>query len=199
MQLLSQMRRLVAESRTTLENAQARYKRDFDKRVRPLAAISDGYFVYLERQAPSSQDTPSERRRHKLSPKADGYYQVVGTTDNTVTILRDGMNEKVSRDRITKAPPVPTDHTGSDHQESTPQSGPTQNKGGSTNEKEYVFDHIVDFNTDSDLFRVRWHGYSAEEDTWEPPNHLPFNAIASYFRRNNREMPSILLTLSANQ
>lgn len=38
-QFVTQLRRLVQQSRVTLAEAQARYKRDFDKRVRPQGPI----------------------------------------------------------------------------------------------------------------------------------------------------------------
>lgn len=40
-------------------------------------------------------------------PKADELYPFVAPTDNTITIIRDGMTENVSRDLIDKTTPLP--------------------------------------------------------------------------------------------
>jgi hypothetical protein len=55
-----------------------------------------------------------------------------------------------------------------------------------TNEPEYVFEKIVGLRKENDgtyRYRVRWYGYSREEDTWEPADHLPDNVIRRYHRR----------------
>lgn len=107
LQFLSQIRKLVTQSRSSLAKAQEKYKKYFDRHVRPLAKVATGDMVYLERQASSSQETGRKKRRHKLSPKADGPYPVVSTTDHTITIVCDGLNEKVYRNRVAKFPPLP--------------------------------------------------------------------------------------------
>lgn len=63
--------------------------------------------------------------------------------------------------------------------------------------EQHVLDAIVSYNRKEDLFKVRWHGYSAADDTWEPPGHLPFNAMASYFRRLKKRNPRHLLHFGA--
>ena len=38
-------------------------------------------------------------------------------------------------------------------------------------------------------YRVRWYGYSAEEDTWEPIHHLPRNKVLQYCRSKGLPIP----------
>ncbi len=58
---------------------------------------------------------------------------------------------------------------------------------------EYVFDRIDGYDKDGGLFRVRWEGHSAKDDTWERPDHLPRNAVAQFFRRRKRNPPASVL------
>lgn len=103
-QFVAQLRRLVQQSRTALAKSQARYKRDFEKRIRPQRPIEEGDNVYSERQGPAATAAPGERSKHKLLPKSEGPYPVGASTDHTVTIMRDGRNEKVSHDLVSKPP-----------------------------------------------------------------------------------------------
>jgi Chromo (CHRromatin Organisation MOdifier) domain len=52
-------------------------------------------------------------------------------------------------------------------------------------EREYVIERIVDAQSDDvgqPLYRVRWMGYSPEEDTWEPTGNVPSHFIRRYWR-----------------
>ena len=40
------------------------------------------------------------------------------------------------------------------------------------------------------LLKVRWHGFSSEEDTWEPIRHLPYNMVVRYCQTRNIALPS---------
>ena len=65
--------------------------------------------------------------------------------------------------------------------------------------RDYVIDKVVDvgvarystlFTKRGDpVFRVRWYGYKAEDDTWEPVRHIPRSHLVRYCRRANKPLP----------
>jgi hypothetical protein len=91
---------------------------------------------------------------------------------------------RISSDRITPAPtPLAARHTFVVQE--VPQPVPGINADDSEGAK-YVFEKIVGARrgTDGSLrYRIRWYGYSREEDTWEPATHLPSDAIRRYHRK----------------
>ncbi|ALC49479.1 CG8289 [Drosophila busckii] len=53
--------------------------------------------------------------------------------------------------------------------------------------KEWVVERIVDFVNDDDhggLYRIRWKGFTAKDDTWEPETNLSCNALIEKFKKN---------------
>ena len=57
---------------------------------------------------------------------------------------------------------------------------------------EFVFEKIVGTKMSKDgtiLYRIRWFGYSREDDTWEPRAHLPISAVRRYHRRVGLPIP----------
>ena len=101
--------RKTADSR--LEKSQARYKRDFDKRVSQFnTGLKPGDLVFVKRETASESEEKNRAargaaiRHHKLRSKATGPYQVVAVATSTVTVMRDGLADKISRDRVVRAP-----------------------------------------------------------------------------------------------
>ena len=48
---------------------------------------------------------------------------------------------------------------------------------------EYVMESIVDHGYADDgelLYRIRWYGYAADQDTWEPVRHIPRSHIVRF-------------------
>jgi Chromo (CHRromatin Organisation MOdifier) domain len=117
---------------------------------------------------------------------------------------------RVSSDRVTLAPvprssleethtedvtessdlpdtPVPADPSGEGRPEE-PEVMPTNG-----DEPEYVMEKIVGARKllDGSLrYRVRWYGYSREDDTWEPASHLPKSVLRKYHRRTGLPLPN---------
>ena len=51
---------------------------------------------------------------------------------------------------------------------------------------EYVIDSVVDhgINDDQQLaYRVRWHGYGSNEDTWQSTSNIPSSHLLRYYRK----------------
>ena len=56
----------------------------------------------------------------------------------------------------------------------------------SEEETEYAFERIVGLRTEKDgkyRYRFRLYGYTREDDTWEPREYFPANALRRYHRR----------------
>ncbi len=70
-----------------------------------------------------------------------------------------------------------------------------QKDSGEDGTAEWVFDRIVDYEKEGGLFRVRWEAYAAEDDTWEPPDHLQRNTVVRFFRRVKSNPPTGTSTL----
>ena len=95
---------LIALDETTacaynrLKKAQARYKKNFDKRVRRTNVnIGPGDYVFLDH-------TDGSKKKGKLQSLAEGPSGVQKRSDRTFTIDRKGAMEVINSDRGTKAP-----------------------------------------------------------------------------------------------
>ena len=113
-------------------------------------------------------------------------------TDTTVQqrITRSRSKELLAaRDRSTTDPTVQTQQN--DNERSSTNGDPS----------EYVIDRIVShgINDDADhpsadvgetTYRIRWYGYSAKDDTYEPIRHLPRNKVVSYYKRKKLPVPN---------
>jgi Chromo (CHRromatin Organisation MOdifier) domain len=52
-----------------------------------------------------------------------------------------------------------------------------------TVDEEYIVERLVGSRRKADgseSYKVRWFGYSREEDTWEPPANLPSSMVQKY-------------------
>ena len=92
----------ILHAYTRLLATQARYKRDFDKRIRTIRQrIKRGDYVYLD-------PTNGQSKTGKLRSPALGPYRVLRKDDRTYVIDRDGATERINADRVTYAPPPET-------------------------------------------------------------------------------------------
>ena len=175
---LRKLRDALDRARTKLTASQKRYKNDFDKKVRFRPVVGAGDFVYVDR--PLRPLTSVERRTRaqgttgtdelsvKLLPRTEGPFRVRSATDTTVLIEQDGVENRVSIDRVTKMPRGPGDTV-------TPATPTEPDAEVATPGAEYVVDRIVGHRTARGgvEYKVRWYGYTALEDTYEPADGLP--------------------------
>ena len=220
-----------------LAQAQARYKRDYDRRLRRQdETIQAGDHVYLRVERKNAKD-----HRHKLAPVAEGPYRVSKSEGNTVVIeLDDRSVERVSRSRVVLAPKPQTSQEAQDllRPVALPDNGEVTNEEGNLRDivkrddkppnkekqatepenqsnpederktekemeddtEEFVIDSIVAHKVNKsrrhrfakhgeNLYQVRWYGFNANDDTWEPVKHLPRSKVLTYFRQKGLEAP----------
>ena len=156
----------------SLQAVQARYKRDFDKRVKTTKKrIRVGDFVYLDA-------TDGVTKPGKLTSPATGPFRVLFNDSRTILIDRDGLVERVSADRVIFSPP-PADAPPNPYAPTPAELAEKAREGPA-----YVVDKIVGHGEDEDghfLFRVKWQGY--RDTTWEPRKNLPEELVSLYFAK----------------
>ena len=108
-----------------------------------------------------------------MAPKFTGPYTVIRATDKVVEIFdKRGAVSKISYDRVVQEPTAIQTSIVRDID--------------SNRESHYIVDHIVSAHKDRQghiWFRVRWEGYEADEDTYEPEEHLTKEMVHSFYRR----------------
>jgi Chromo (CHRromatin Organisation MOdifier) domain len=168
-----------------LVEAQRKYKENFDKNARvanPRYCPNSWVFLRKESKNPEGKS--------KLDEIAEGPYRVIKAENSTLVIRIGNDDVRVSASRVTRAPRPPVevpphgDNSVDSHRVS--RKDPTDLTPTETEEPEYVMDKIVGLRKENDgtyRYRVRWYGYSREEDTWEPADHISDNVIRRYHRR----------------
>jgi transposase InsO family protein len=166
---LQRLRSLQSNADTAIRHAGLRYQRNADRNYRTLDPQNlVGHRVWIR----------AEIRSNKLSPKLNGPYTVIGDREDYVIIDwdREG-SRKVSKERIVPVPPR------------SEKTEPNDVEGDL--EKEYVIDKIIAADRDgkgNPIYRIRWEGYTAEDDTWEPEQSLPSSMVISFLRSKLRVM-----------
>ena len=171
--------------------AQARYKRNFDKRLRNQTHLPEiGSFVYVRRDY-QRKPTGAQVRSRKLAPRADGPYLGKEILPTTAVIQIGDQTEYISFDRLAPAPaPTSLDQPGPSIADLTP---------GQTSEQQFVVDRIVNHRflrkkvvAEHSLqyeYRVLWYD---GKTTWEPIEHLPRHFVVQYCRRKKIALPDDL-------
>ena len=169
-----------------LTASQKPYKEGFDKKVRFRPVVGAGDFVYVDR--PPHPFTSFERHTRaqgmtvtdelsvKLLPRTECPFRVRSATDTTVLIEQDGVENRVSIDRVTKMLRGPGDTV-------APATPTEPDVEAATPSAEYVFDRIVGHRPARGgvEYKVRWYGYTTREDTYEPADGLPQPFIDHYW------------------
>jgi len=177
-----QLRNLITQVRAALATVQRRYKRNFDKPVRPVnKAFKIGDWVFVD-----AHDTD----RRKLDHKLVGPFEVVRTDGHTYTLLVDGLPDTVSSDLVTWAPP-PTGQEPNVDGWTVPDAVVPDGHG--PDGPALVWDRFLTHEVDDEgklWLTVRWWGYGPEADTWERALKFDPRKVRQYCRRKRLPDPS---------
>ena len=162
----------------TIQNAygslrwtQARYQRDFYKRVRRInTRLEPGNFVYLN-------PTDGGKTSNKLASPAVGPYRVLSNDRRTITIDFHGITERVSADHCVYAPPpmdAPRVST------TTPRDLADKVREGTQYAVEKLLKHL-EMEDGTAEFLIKWADY--DQPTWTARTHIPEELVSRYALR----------------
>ena len=191
---LQRLRLMFDDANRKSSAEQQSYKQQFDAHVRSRKLPTMGSYVYLRRHVTMDKRTPesaTQKKNNKLCYRVLGPFEVLRTNTelSTVTILKDGLEDTVSLDHVVPSPRlarVREEMTGDQPQSRTDHPHEFSR---------YVFDRIVNHGYDPTdksrmMYRVRWHGYQPDQDTWQFAKDLPYNTAVRYCRQWNIPLPS---------
>ena len=172
---VARLRVALAKATASLKKHQARYKRDFDRRVRPSMTLTTDDKVYL--------DVTDGVKKDKLSYGVAGAFDVleVDQENKTVTIQRGNVTERVSMNRVTRAPrSAKTVGPDSPHDlHATRHDLADKATEGET----YYFKRILDHRTLDDgavQFKLDWENYPP---SWTDRSNVPEESVSRYLAR----------------
>ena len=170
-EFLKKLDETIQKAYGSLRRTQARYKRDFEKRVRRVnTRLKPGNYVYLDL-------TDGAKTSIKLASPAVGPYRVLANDQRTITIDRDGVTERVSADRCVYAPP-PVDAP------RTSKTAPGDLADKVTAGTPYAVDRLLDYRVMENgtaEFKVKWADY--KEPTWTARTYIPEELVSRYASR----------------
>ena len=219
LRFLHRLKELLPLARSRLAESQARYKAGFDKGIREKNKdVSEGSWVFVRREVHETGTNPKLDEQvdgpYKVL-QTDGRTFLLRIGDDHVRVSSDRLtaaptpegelSTSVDRRRTDESAAsgnIPEEGTptgdvdGSARDNEGVQTGEhTTEDTHSGNEQttgEYVFERIVGTKQADDgtmLYRVRWFGYTRDDDTWEPQEHLPISALRRYHRRIGLPIP----------
>jgi transposase InsO family protein len=188
---LVECERLSSSVRERLKKAQERYKKAYDAHIRVRNAdIRPGDMVYVRTFVTEPGRSP------KLAFPASGPYLVLSRSDKTFTVRTGSGTQKVSSDRVTKAPGAqdlpPEYQLDLDLAEAREDVGDLD---------ESVIDRVVAHGVNDNgeyMVKIRWHGQDKSEDTWQESTDVPRHFIEKYARRKKLQVSDVLGPFSSN-
>ena len=167
--------------RETVEKAQARYKRSFDKRVRPRReSLRVGDWVYVKAH---------ENQGGKLVFKTLGPYEVLKTDGRRLTIESDDGIRTINGNHATGAPEPPK---GDPAWARAPAAWLGSSLSSSASKPlEAVFDHLVGQGYDEHerlMLKVRWFGYGSRKNNWHYVEDRPSEKVLQYCQRDQLQV-----------
>jgi Chromo (CHRromatin Organisation MOdifier) domain len=213
------LKELLPLARIRLAESQARYKAGFDKGIREENNdVRERSWVFIRRELHETGTNPKLDDQvdgpYKVVQTDGGIFLLLIGGDNVrVSSDRTAAAPTPEGELSTSDDRRRTDESVASG--NIPEEGtPTGDVGGSTHYKEgahtgelltedihsgneqktyeYVFERIVVTKQTDDgtmLYRVRWFGYTRDDDTWEPQEHLPISALRRYHRRIGLPIP----------
>jgi len=174
------LRKLIPMVRASLDKYQARYRREWDSRVRPKnKELAVGDFVYLR----------SHRGGHKVLPKARGQFDILDT-DGTYFAIDQGDGEgRVKSNNVTPAPrPV----SGPDSQRHRLTQAPLPDVNSSDEDPTWEFDRLLAIRHDADngiVAKVRWATHGRGDGSWEPISGFPKHLVIRLAKQKKFTLP----------
>ena len=111
-------------------------------------------------------------------------------------VLEDFNQTHIHQQSVKPSGPLPRAWETIDEDEEQPQVDKSVNSREEPEyiSEEYVIDDIVDWKINKsrrnryvkygeNLYKVLWHGFGPEEDTWELTHHLPRSKIITFYRK----------------
>jgi hypothetical protein len=219
LRFLHRLKELLPLARSRLTESQARYKTGFDKGIREKNKdVSEGSWVFVRREVHETGTNPKLDNqvdgpykvvqtdvRTFLLRIVDDHFLVSSDRITTATPPEGELSASVDRRRTDESAAsgnIPEEGTptgdvdGSARDNEGAQTGelPTEDthSGNEQTTDEYVFKRLVGTNQADDgtmLYRVWWFGYTRDDGTWEPQEHLPISALRRYHRRIGLPIP----------
>jgi hypothetical protein len=185
--LLARAARLCESARETTHLRLERYKYLYDYHVRRRHAdlqVGDSVFVKTFMLEPG--------RSPKLSAPISGPYPLVGI-DGPNAVIR--TREGTERFHLYRVMRFPTDLPFGIEWAPRKEVPTTDRRPATDPDDEYVIYYLVSHApTEYEqgwLVRVRWAGFSRDEDTWETAKALPENMVARYERRKKLHLGTL--------
>ena len=178
--LADHLKRVHAELRQTMENAQRRYKRNFDRKTKPTPPFKVNDLVWLNRK-----NIDTTRPSQKLDYKRFGPFKILKVVGESKMAFELELPPRWQIHPVFHASLL--DPYRANEIEGRTQLVP-QPPEIVEGEPEYEVKEVLDSKIRGRKvwYFVDWVGYRPEERTWEPADHLSHanDAVAAYHRRH---------------
>jgi len=156
--IIQGLKKLIPTVRASLDKFQARYKRNWDIRVRPKNKdLALGDFFYLR----------YHRGVHKLLPQALGRFEILDADGTYFAIDQGDVEGRVNSNDV---PPAPRPVSGTDSQPHRFTQAPLPDMNFSDEDPTSEIDRLLAIRHDTDngiVAKVRWATYGRGDDSWE--------------------------------
>ena len=176
---LARLEIALGKARESMAKVQARYKKNFDRRVRHIRKLQPTDKVYLDVEEGGV-------KRSKLSHGVGGAFRIISIDKdtNTLVIQRGDVVERVSMNRVVRAPASAQLDETPDALQATSKDIAEKVTTGQTWVMKRILDHR-ELDDGSLEFRIDWAGNW--RPSWEPRAYIPEEAISRYLARRRKQ------------